>query len=708
MTTPDIQPIEITCSNHFLEWLAEEQISLAFTTYQTNRLFLLGLKENGALSTFERLFDRPMGLCVLPDRLYVGGRYQIWQLDNTLPPGVIHEGYDALYVPRRSFTTGDVDVHDVTFAPDGQLLFVNTLYSCLATLSDRYSFKPLWQPPFISAVVPEDRCHLNGLAVDDTGAPRYLTAVSRSDVVAGWRQRRTGGGVVIDAPGNAVVMEGLSMPHSPRLHDGKLWLVNAGSGDFGYADLNTGRLEPVAFCPGFARGLTFHKHYAIIGLSKPRRVRAFEGLSLDDKLAAKDADARCGIVVVDTRSGTILHWIDVAGVVSELYDVKVLPGVRRPMALGFKTDEVCRFVAIEWPDGPVFQPLQADPNARIAPIDFMALRDPLGAQPAVASSPPVTSSPPSLVSSLRPVPNSSQPATGYAFHVNLALSTDVILQHYAYLTFPPLAERARRGGLPATLIAAVASVKNEVIGLALAEPQPEGSGAQLISCAVAKPHRQRGVATHLLRQLETALAQQAFLHFDLTYSQEWRSFPVVEHFLMRHGWLPPQTRLYRYKGAVTSLAQAKWLFDASAELPGGFSLFPWSELSHAARAAIERRQAEGWYPPHLDPFHAEAHLEPLTSVGLCAGDVVVGWCITYRPAPDSIEYSRLFITPEYRACNLALPLLGAALRRQMESPVPYAICQVPAENHGMLAFVRRYLQPFVFKAVEVRVSRKML
>jgi len=702
VTTPAAPPIEITCSNHFLDWLAEEQISLAFTTYQTNRLFLLGLKENGDLSTFERLFDRPMGLCVLPDRLYVGCRYQIWQLDNTLPPGVAHEGYDALYVPRRSFTTGDVDVHDVTLGPDGQLLFVNTLYSCLAALSDRYSFKPLWQPPFISAVVPEDRCHLNGLAVDETGAPRYLTAVSRSDVVAGWRQRRAGGGVVLDVPGNAVVMEGLSMPHSPRLHDGKLWLVNAGSGDFGYADLSSGKLEPVAFCPGFARGMAFHKHYAIIGLSKPRRVKAFEGLSLDDTLAAKDAEARCGVIVVDTRSGIILHWIDVAGIVSELYDVKVLPGVRRPMALGFKTDEVCRFVAIEWPDGPVFQPLQAAPDARVAPIDFMALRDPLASQPGVAVAPAQAPAARAPFAAPRP------PAFECAFHTNLALNTDAILQHYAHLVFPPLAERERRGKLPTTLIAAAASVQNEVIGLALAEPQPEGSGAQLVSCAVAKPYRRQGVATQLLHQLETTLAQEAFVHLDLVYSQDWRAFPVVEHFLARHGWLPPQTRLYRYKGAVAALSQAEWLFDENADLPDGFHLFPWAELSRASRAAIERRQADGWYPPELSPFHAAAHLEPLTSMGLCAGETVIGWCITYRPAPDSIEYGRLFIAPEHRASNLLLPLLGAALRRQMESPAPYAICQIPAENHGMLAFVRRYLQTFVFKSVEVRVSRKML
>ncbi len=274
-------PIEITCSKGFLDWLAAEQISLAFTTYQTDRLFLIGRKADGTLSTFERLFDRPMGLCALPDRLYVGCRYQIWQLDNSLPPGESHDGYDALYIPRRSYTTGDVDIHDLRLDGQGRLVFVNTLYSCLATLSERYSFTPLWQPPFISKLAPEDRCHLNGLALAD-GEPRYVTAVSRSDVFGGWRRRRESGGLLMDIQHDQILLDNLSMPHSPRLHDGKLWLLNAGSGDLGYVALppagEAGRaadFQPVAFCPGFARGLAFHKQYAIVGLS---RAAAGEGI----------------------------------------------------------------------------------------------------------------------------------------------------------------------------------------------------------------------------------------------------------------------------------------------------------------------------------------------------------------------------------------------------------------------------------------------
>ena len=42
----------------------------------------------------------------------------------------------------------------------------------------------------------------------------------------------------------------------------------------------------------------------------------------------------------------MIHWLRLEGMVSELYDVVVLPGVVRPMALGFKSDEISRTDAI--------------------------------------------------------------------------------------------------------------------------------------------------------------------------------------------------------------------------------------------------------------------------------------------------------------------------------------------------------------------------
>lgn len=337
--------LEIAASRQFDSWLAEQKISLAFTTYQAGKFFLIGRQANGRLAMFERTFSRSMGLCVDGDRLWMSTLYQLWRFENALDPGVLHNGHDRVYVPRVGYTTGDIDTHDIAVDADGRVIFVNTLFSCLATISDAASFVPLWRPPFISKLAAEDRCHLNGLAMRE-GHPGYVTAISRSDVAAGWRDHRRDGGVVIDVETGDFATSGLSMPHSPRLHDGRLWLLESGTGYFGYVDVATGRFERVTFCPGYLRGLTFHGDFALVGLSRCRENRTLSGLSLDDELANRHAEPRCGLMVIDLRTGDIVHWLTIEGSVQELYDVAVLPGVARPMAIGFKTDEIRRIITI--------------------------------------------------------------------------------------------------------------------------------------------------------------------------------------------------------------------------------------------------------------------------------------------------------------------------------------------------------------------------
>lgn len=345
-------PLGVYASRHFLDWMGTEQLSLALTTYQSSRLLLIGAHA-GRISGFERLFDRAMGLYASTDRLYLSSKYQIWQLDNVLEPDQLYNEFDKLYIPRIGYTTGDLDVHDLASDATGRIVFISSLLNCLATVSHRHSCTPLWQPPFISKLVNEDRCHLNGLAME-SGQPRYVTTCSRSDVIDGWRDHRRDGGCVIDLVSNEIIAAGLSMPHSPRCYQNKLWLLNSGEGEFGYLDIERGQFESIAFCPGYLRGLAFWKHYAIVGLSKPRSDdRTFSGLALDEKLAAKQAEPFCGVMVLDLTTGNALHWLRLEGVVTELYDVQILPQVQRPMALGFQTDEIARLLTLD-PIAPLF------------------------------------------------------------------------------------------------------------------------------------------------------------------------------------------------------------------------------------------------------------------------------------------------------------------------------------------------------------------
>lgn len=343
--TKNANHLEMMGSRSFNNWLREQKISLAFTTYQAGKVFFIGLQPDGRLSIFERTFNRSMGLWATPQTLWMSSLYQLWRFENALTDKQVYQGYDRLYVPQIGYTTGDLDIHDIAVDSEGKVIFVNTLFSCLATISEKHSFIPLWQPPFVSKLAAEDRCHLNGLAMSE-GQPRYVTAVGQTDVADGWRDRRTDGGCIIDVKSNEVIVTGLSMPHSPRVYQDRLWVLNSGTGYFGSVDLKAGKFEPLTFCPGYLRGMAFIGNYAVVGLSKPRENKTFSGLPLDDNLLAKNAEARCGLMVIDINTGDIVHWLRITGVVRELYDVTVLPGVHRPMALGFKSEEIRRSITI--------------------------------------------------------------------------------------------------------------------------------------------------------------------------------------------------------------------------------------------------------------------------------------------------------------------------------------------------------------------------
>lgn len=175
-------------------------ISLMVTTYQAGKLVMLRA-DGEAVNTHFRAFNAPMGLAFEGHRLALGTSVDIWEFHNVPavaakldPPGK----HDACFLPRSSVITGNVQIHELAWGHD-DLWFVNTRFSCLAQRHSRYSFVPRWRPPFITAIAPEDRCHLKGLAMVD-GEPRFVTALAMSNEPAGWRPHKRDGGVLMEVP----------------------------------------------------------------------------------------------------------------------------------------------------------------------------------------------------------------------------------------------------------------------------------------------------------------------------------------------------------------------------------------------------------------------------------------------------------------------------------------------------------------------------
>jgi uncharacterized protein (TIGR03032 family) len=346
-------PPRIVLSPGLAGWLLDQKVSLAFTSYQTGRLITVGVAPDGRVSFNEQNYARAMGLHADGDGLYVASLFQIWRLKNMLRPGEFaNRAHDRVFVPRLAHTTGYVDAHDLGVEPSGRIVFVSSLYSCLATVDDTFSFRPIWKPPFISQLAPEDRCHLNGLAMSG-GAPRFVTALGRTDRPGGWREDRAGGGVLIDLVDDRIVTAGLSMPHSPRMSGNDLILLESGSGEIVRIAPATGERDTIAFCPGYLRGMAIVGNFALVGLSRPRQA-GFGELPLQAELERRRVTPWCGVAIVDLSRGAIVEFIRYESQVAELFDVGILPGIRNPVTIGPATEELLHAVR----PNPEFAPLR--------------------------------------------------------------------------------------------------------------------------------------------------------------------------------------------------------------------------------------------------------------------------------------------------------------------------------------------------------------
>jgi uncharacterized protein (TIGR03032 family) len=321
-------PLRSVHTSNFPAILDQLGSSLLVTTYQAGKLVVVR-SDGGVINTHFRAFNKPMGMAVGQGRLAVGTAVDVWEFRNVpavaarLKPTGKH---DACFLPRSAHVTGDVQIHEMAYVGD-ELWFVNTRFSCLATHDPNHSFAPVWRPKFISHLSPDDRCHLNGIGLEN-GRPRWVTALGQTDTSGGWRENKKSGGILIDMESNEIVVRGLSMPHSPRWHAGRLWLLESGKGSLGHVDLATGRYEPIVHLDGFTRGLEMVGSLAFVGLSQVRETAIFSGIQITERL--QETERTCGVWVIDIQRGHVVAFLKFEEAVQEVFAVALLPGMRFP------------------------------------------------------------------------------------------------------------------------------------------------------------------------------------------------------------------------------------------------------------------------------------------------------------------------------------------------------------------------------------------
>jgi uncharacterized protein (TIGR03032 family) len=328
--TPPTREIRHEYTHSLPPLLGQLGVSLLVSTYQAGKVAAVGVAD-GELTLSYHNFERAMGLAVGPDGIAVAARAQIWHLQaaHDLAARVEPAGrHDACFLTRSSHFTGEIQTHELALVGD-ELWLVNTAFGCLCTLDGRHSFVPRWRPPFLTALTADDRCHLNGLAVAD-GAPRYVTALSETDTPQGWRADKVHSGCLIDVASGQTVARGFAMPHSPRVHRGRVWMLHSGAGQLVLVDPQSGRAETVTELPGYTRGLALYDRFAFVGLSKVRETSTFGGMPI----AARRPGLKCGVGVVDLTSGRLVAHLEFVTGVEEIFDVQVLPGARCPVLSG--------------------------------------------------------------------------------------------------------------------------------------------------------------------------------------------------------------------------------------------------------------------------------------------------------------------------------------------------------------------------------------
>ncbi|MGZ3883635.1 MAG: TIGR03032 family protein [Bacteroidia bacterium] len=335
----DLAPFSCTYSAQVPELLLKLNCSIAVSTYQAGKLIFISPGSPDNLVQLPRTFNKPMGFSLNASgkklALACKNEVVVFAASDEL---ALHypkspNKYDTLYLPRTTYHTGGLDIHDLQFGANDGLYAVNSLFSCLVKIDDNYNFVPVWKPKQIDKLVSEDRCHLNGMAMLN-GKPKYASAFGTGNSFQSWRETVTAGGVIYDVESSEVVAGGLAMPHSPKLFNNELYVLLSAKGELVKINPASGTYDVVMKIDGFVRGMSLHKDYLFVATSRLRK-----NSSTFAKLDFSTKTDQCGIMVIHLPTASIAGKLTYNTSVDEIYDIHIIPGKTRPNILNTATPD---------------------------------------------------------------------------------------------------------------------------------------------------------------------------------------------------------------------------------------------------------------------------------------------------------------------------------------------------------------------------------
>ena len=274
-----------------------------------------------------------------------------------------------------------------------------------------------------------------------------------------------------------------------------------------------------------------------------------------------------------------------------------------------------------------------------------------------------------------------------------------------------IARVARDVGIPVGLVLAQTPLAAAADGGDAEQPKT----ARLLSVSVVPAWRRRGVATRLMRSLEEELIQRGCTKLTTGYTTRMPAWQPLERLLAACRWPAPEATLLMSMAQIANVMKAPWL-AAPLEVPPGFELFEWAQLTADERAQLQREVDGGEIPGGLSSFGDDEFIEPAISVGVRHNGEVVAWMIVIRSpfAPNALCYRSLFVRPQLRAVHALGPqMVAEALCRHAASPIekayPLAVCGMSFKNATKhINFFRKRIAPYCFSTYESRASMKVL